>query len=253
MVTTLCFTSAEQVVRRRFPQFERPRGACVLLTIPSTEGLTKCIARLISWTNRRPCANATATDSQGTMQPDPPPILSVRQTSGDLPSQAMFWDGNPEKQSFISIVGLSTPNTRPRPASAPARGSHASAFGSSRQDRPLSCTIEGSAECAAYGERYHHARGERKTSTNQEAGDRVETGRTRVLELRLRQLVRENASMRDALRDIVRETKHEQLAKAQRRELELIGGLQAAKESVDTKATGAPNRVRGPQVYRLRN
>lgn len=161
----------------------------------------------------------------------------------------MFWDGDPAKQRFINIVGLSTPTARPRPASAPARGSHTSAFGSPRQqDRPLSFTAEDLVEHDAYNVRHHDGKG-RNSSAEHEARERVGMGRVGVLELRLRQLVLENARMRDALLKKVRGTRLEQLAKAQRRKLELIGGLQATKESADSKRTRTLDRVRDLQVY----
>lgn len=170
----------------------------------------------------------------------------------DQAASAMFWDGDPTTQSFISVVGLSTPRasrTRPRPSSAPARSLKTAGFKSSRRPDLL----DNSTSFEVGGE--HTGQG----SLNQRVGNKGATNKTnwcledemrrvRILEHRLHQLKQENACMRDAMLNKADELRLERLAQAQRRNQELITALQTAKEGAETKARRTQERVRALQV-----
>lgn len=173
----------------------------------------------------------------------------------------MFWDGDPTKQSFISVVGLSTPRvsrTRSRPSSAPARAPHTSRLNSPRKRHDLTLTDVDATEQSGFGigggqtcrgSRHQHVGIERRTNATHQREDAVEKGRLRLLEHRLHQLTRENACMRGAMLSKVDEGRLERLAQAQRRNHELIAALQAAKEGAEGKARRTQDRVRALQVH----
>lgn len=174
-------------------------------------------------------------------------------------NRALFWDGDPTKQSFIRVVGLPTSRasrTRRRPSSAPARRAKASGHTPPRQDRSHAFTTAVAVpedSCFEVGEEYiswgslHPRGGNERPSTHQGRED-VEKGRVRVLEHRLRQLMQENACMRDAMLDKADEVKLERLAEAQRRNQELIAALETAKEGAERKTRKTQHRVRALQV-----
>lgn len=173
-----------------------------------------------------------------------------------------FWDGDPTKQSFISVVGLSTPRgsrARSRPASAPARAAYTSGFNSPRKhhDNDLDATepsdideVNGGQTCL--GSSRQHFETSKRNITSHQGEQSVEVGRLRVLENRLNELMRENACMRDAMLNKVDERRLERLAQAQRRNHELIATLQTAKEGAEGKARRSQERVRALQVLRNR-
>lgn len=178
----------------------------------------------------------------------------------DQAKRALFWDGDPTKQSFIRVVGLSTPRasrTRPRPSSAPARRVKTSEFSSPKQDQSLTFTpvtgpenscFEVGEENISWGSLHHRSGNERPSTAAHQGREGVETGRVRVLEHRLRQLVQENACLRDAMLNKADEVRLERLAEAQRQTQELIAALETAKEGVELKTRNAQHRARALQV-----
>ncbi|CAM9456141.1 unnamed protein product [Ectocarpus fasciculatus] len=178
------------------------------------------------------------------MQPNPSPIpIDVGDGCGQA-SYEMFWDGDPSKQSFISVVGLSSPRAsppRPRPLSAPARGAHLSRFHSPRQSQwsvggfevGREQTIRSSSKQNAYEAR------ERSTPRAAHKGENsLGVERVPVLER-----IWENTSMRDANLSIGDRKRLERLGQAQRRNLELIAALQTAKARAEKKAKRAQDKV----------
>lgn len=197
------------------------------------------------------------------MHPGRPPVpLMVGEC--DEANRALFWDGDPTKQSFIRVVGLSTPRgssrasrTRPRPSSAPARRVKTSGLASPRQDQSLAFTPTAVPEnfyfkagegCTTWGSLHARGGNETPTSNNNAGNEDVEKGRVRILEHRLRQLMQENARMRDAMLNKADEVKLGRLAEAQRRNQELIAALEAAKEGTERKTSKAQHRARVLQV-----
>ncbi|CAM9903155.1 unnamed protein product, partial [Pylaiella littoralis] len=167
----------------------------------------------------------------------------------------MFWDGDPTKQSFISVVGLSTPRvsrTRSRPSSAPAQTAQTSRLNSPRvhQNNATDATELSGLEVGGWqtwsGRQYIET--ERRINTTREGEVSIEMGRVLVLEHRLNELMRENACMRDAMLNKLDESRLERLAQAQRRNHELIAALQTAKEGAEGKARRTQERVRALQI-----
>ena len=162
----------------------------------------------------------------------------------------MFWDGNPTTQSFISVVGLSTPRasrTRPRPSSAPARSLKTAGVKSPRRPDLLD-------NSSFVGVEHTDQRSLNKRDGNKGEKNKTdwrleeEMRRVRILEHRLHQLKQENACMRDAMLNKADELRLERLAQALRRNQELITALQTAKEGAETKARRTQERVRALQV-----
>lgn len=187
---------------------------------------------------------------QGGMNPTRSPVpLIVGEC--DQANRPLFWDGDPTKQSFIRVVGFSTPRvsrTRPRPSSAPARRVKTTGFISpTRQDQSCGFT----AVHAAVLENSDFEVGTEYTSWRPASSltEYAEKGRVRVLEHRLRQLMQENACMRDAMLSKADEFKLERLAEAQRRNQELIAALETAKEGAERTTRKAQHRVGALQVH----
>lgn len=194
--------------------------------------------------------------SHGGMHPGRSPV-PVMVGECDEANRALFWDGDPTKQSFIRVVGLSTPQAarmRPRPSSAPARRVKTSGFTSPSQDQPLAFApepvpensfFEVGGEYTSWGSVHHH-RGENEGPASTRPGrEDDEKGRVRVLEHRLRELTQENTCMRDAMLSKAEDAKLQRLAEAQRRNQELIAALDTAKERAERKTQ---HRVRVQQV-----
>ncbi|CAM9870838.1 unnamed protein product, partial [Ectocarpus sp. 12 AP-2014] len=180
------------------------------------------------------------------MQPDPSSIpIDIGDDSGQASYQT-FWDGDPSKQSFINVVGLSSPQvspSRPRPLSAPARSAFFSRFHSPRQKKLSQWSVGGfevgSEQPIRSSSKQHAyvARERSPRSTHQgENGLGVERGP--VLER-----MRENSCMRDAKQSVGDRQRLERLGQAQRRNLEVIAALQAAKARAEKKARRAQNKV----------
>lgn len=163
----------------------------------------------------------------------------------------MFWDGDPSKQSFISVVGLSSPRaspSRPRPLSAPARGGHLSRFHSPRQEDLSQWSVGGfevGREQTIRSSSKKHAYTARETSPCSENQGQNGLGMERVPVL---EKMRENTCMRDAKLSIADRKRLERLGQAQRRNLELIAALQTAKARAERKARTAQDKVNTLQV-----
>ncbi|CAB1117996.1 unnamed protein product [Ectocarpus sp. CCAP 1310/34] len=180
------------------------------------------------------------------MQPSPSPIpIYVGDGCGQA-SYKMFWDGDPSRQSFISVVGLSSPQvspSRPRPLSAPARGAYLSTFHSPRQKYLSQWSVGGfevgSEQPIRSSSKQHAyvARERSPRSTHQEENG-LGVERVPVLER-----MRENTCMRDAKLSIGDRKRLERLGQAQRRNLELIAALQTAKARAEKKARKAQDKV----------
>ncbi len=181
--------------------------------------------------------------------PSPVPLMGW-EGEGDQAEHASFWDGDPTKQSFISIVGLSTPRasrTRPRPSSAPARGVKAAGSQTPRADASNHANLQVGKEHKDHEGLDQHA-GNKGTESGTNWRLEDEKRRVRILEHRLRQLKQENACMREAMLNKADDLRLERLARAQRRNQELIAALQTAKEGAEAKARRTQQRVRTLQV-----
>lgn len=180
-----------------------------------------------------------------------PSLVASMGWERDQAVHASFWNGDPTKQSFISVVGLSTPRasrTRPRPSSAPARGVKAPAPGLGfKTPRTANASNHANFEV---GEEHTDHGGLDQRARNRGGGSETswrledEMGRVRILEHRLRQLKQENACMRDAMLNKADDLRLERLVQAQKRSQELIAALQMAKEGAEVRARRTQQRVR---------
>lgn len=148
-----------------------------------------------------------------------------------------FWDGDPSTQSFIRVVGVSaSPTSRPppRPASAPT-GDRADSkpFIEQRTDVDI-----GQQHCVS-------AKYARNTNN-------VDQSRVRLLEHRLRGLVKENARLRDGMLDRTDATRLERMTEAKILNFELIAALRTSKEVAERKARRTQDRVRALQVINIK-
>ncbi|CAM9927691.1 unnamed protein product [Ectocarpus sp. 6 AP-2014] len=180
------------------------------------------------------------------MQPDPSSIpIDVGDDCGQA-SYKMFWDGDPSKQSFINVVGLSSPQvspSRPRPLSAPARGAYFSRFHSPRQKYLSQWSVGGfevgsEQPIRSSSKQHAYVARERSPRSTHQGENGLGVERVPVLER-----MREDSCMRDAKLSIGDRKRLERLGQAQRRNLELIAALQTDKARAEKKARRAQDKV----------